>query len=158
MTYRWNQRLYSPFCCYVRDILNCQSASLVNSSAQQPCWRPPGPTNRCEPRARARRSSEGSWRWLKSDANLSLHPLTDQLIGKEGRNEPMRSTVRDAGSAQLQLKWQPLWRAYNWATGATNAKHVHCWALMKRYPTTNRLPMYAHTHKRKKGLYCVSKL
>lgn len=101
---------FSPslsFCPYVRNILSCQSASLVNSSAQQLCWLPLGrEANKqmwtVREREKERKSCEGRW-GEKSQTWFLFLISPPQLTGWMKGGKKIQAAVRGTGSAQRQL-------------------------------------------------------
>lgn len=98
---------FPPPRSYVRNILSCQSASLVNSSAQQSCWRPLGqkmPTSRCELKERGRlawRTGEaGVWHGF-----VSFHS-TSSLISSLRRKQTTMQLPLLGGSSVSSMPGQ----------------------------------------------------
>lgn len=149
------------FSTYVRNILSCQSAGLVNSSAQQPCWLPLG-----------RRANKQMW--TKRDWSLKAgrgggevrHNFcfwfhsTLQLIGWMRRGRKKKKYKHPHGSQAA-----PRFSCCGERTIERQGPQMpntstagHSW---KGNPPPTNLPcMFTHIAKRgeKRGLHCVSEL
>lgn len=157
--HRWHS-LHLPIRPYVRNILSCQSASLVNSNAQQPCRLPLG--WEANKQMRTERESEiaaraGGGRRVRHDFCVWFHPPADQL-NEKGRKfkQPYKAQAASSvslaeatvGNVQLRGKGEQM-------PNTSTAGH----SLKGNPPPTN--PHYTNIHikeQKKKRLHSVSDL